>query len=108
MLNMNMITGCNISKEAWCDVELSNISWTSDGRDLVLTFNMHENKIGRLLCSWAHSTCINITSGKNEGGFPMTSDVNFKEIDNKGWEVHFNFAHRGDIEISCNEISLEL
>ncbi len=107
MLNMNSKIGLEVAKESWCDVRLRNLSWGGEGRDLVLTFLMHENRIGKLTCSWAHTINIGLVSGKNVGGYPLTFDAKINEIGNDEWEVLFDFANRGVVELKCNELTLE-
>lgn len=104
---MNSISGIEVARETWCDVRLVDISWGSEGRDIILTFLMHENRIGKLTCSWAHSNNINLSSGVNEGGYPLTFEAKIEEGRDKGWEVMFDFSGRGVVELECNEILLE-
>ena len=104
---MKKITGKNVAKESWCDVRLTNILWVNQGRDLALTFSMHQDEIVKLTCTWLHTINITLVSGNNEGGYPMTFDTKIQETDNNGWDVLFNFAHRGFVGFKCNELSLE-
>ncbi len=104
---MNSKVGIDVAKESWCDVSLANISWGSEGRDLALTFHMHQNKTGKLTCTWAHSLNIGLVSGNNEGGYPLVFEATIKEDVSNGWQVTFNFASRGVVEFKCSEITLE-
>ncbi len=104
---MNSKSGLEVAKESWCDVRLVDISWGSEGRDLILSFLLHENKIGELTCTWAHSNKITLISGINEGGYPLTFDAKIKKISDNEWEVLFDFAGRGVVELKCNELILE-
>jgi hypothetical protein len=104
---MNSISGIDVASESWCDVKLVDISWGCEGRDLVLTFEMHENKKGKLTCSWAHSQNINLVSGKNEGGYPLTYRASIDKDGANGWQVVFDFAGRGVVELKCNDLILE-
>ena len=104
---MSSKSGLEVARESWCDVRLTDISWGSEGRDLILTFLMHENRIGKLTCTWAHSNNISLLSGVNEGGYPLTFDAKIEEGGGNRWEVLFDFAGRGVVELKCNEILLE-
>ncbi|MBN4055202.1 hypothetical protein JYU12_00500 [bacterium AH-315-K03] len=104
---MNSKKSIEVARESWCDVRLVDISWGSEGRDLILTFLMHENKIGELTCTWAHSNSISLVGGINEGGYPLTYDAKIDKNNGNGWEVVFDFAGRGVVELKCNELILE-
>ncbi len=105
---MNSISGVAVASESWCDVKLADISWCSDGRDLVLTFDMRDNKKGKLTCTWAHAQNINLVSGKNEGGFPLSYGASMVKDGANGWLAVFDFAGRGVVELKCNDLILEL
>jgi hypothetical protein len=107
-MNMNMKHGMEVANESWCDVRLDNLSWCNEGRDLKLTFFMHEGKTGKLTCTWAHTINISLISGNNEGGYLLTFDATINETNNNCWEVSFDFASRGVVELKCNELTLEL
>ena len=104
---MNIKSGTEVANESWGDVRLSNISWGNEGRDIVLTFHMHQQRIGRLTGTWAHSLNIGLLSGNNEGGYPLTYEAKINEGEVNGWQVLFDFANRGLIEFKCNDLTLE-
>ncbi|WP_045857966.1 hypothetical protein [Teredinibacter purpureus] len=105
---MNIKTGVEVAGESWCDVNLESFTWGSGGRDVILTFLMHENQVGVLTCTWAHSIKFNLTSRINEGGLPLSWNAKIEENDVNGWALLFDFSDRGVVELICNEISLEL
>lgn len=104
---MEKLIGNEIAEISWCDVNLTEISWANDGRDLILKWNLHNSRKGVLKCTWAHSIVINLETNKNEGGVLLTFDAMFQQ-QSKGWEVVFDFASKGSIKFKCNELILEI
>jgi hypothetical protein len=49
---MEKLTGSEVAERSWCDVNLTKILWVKDGRDLILKWDLHNNKKGILKCSW--------------------------------------------------------
>jgi len=108
MKNKEILSGHDVAKSSWSDANLTGLKWENDGRDLILNWARNGKSIGVLKCTWARKLKINITMGENEGGYLLTWGANINSVSDTGWILSFDFASKGEIELTCNEIFLEI
>lgn len=100
-------------RSSWCDVTLLGMHWAEGGRDLVLTLELSgadtERKSAKrvLRCRWASNVRVNLSPRGAEGGPPMTWEGSTTRTLDRGWSVHFDFAHRGELSLACSELELK-
>jgi len=91
----------------WCDIELTEIAWLNDGRDLLFRWQCPNNIRRTLTCFWASAIKIDLISADNELGYPFTWYAEIRQSSTGEWKILFDFASKGDISLQCNELLLE-
>lgn len=101
---MEEINGIAVTKYPWSDASLIGLKWSNEGRNLIFNWMDGKNNSCTLTCTWACAIKIDICTAKNEGGYPLTWDIEFKQLVSEGWEMTIDFGNNGVIEVECNDI----
>lgn len=91
----------------WCDVYLSGISWSEDGRDLVLDFLMPpaRRKL-RLTCRWARGLRVTLDFSPDTMGFALSWDGQITRQEDGSRGVALDFGSAGQLSLVCDEVEL--
>lgn len=98
-----------ITETPWGDVQLHGLFWMAEGRDVAFRVQLpgKESEPDRLLvCRWAQELVVNLAFGVGTGGYPLTWDVTFTHEPDDTLFILFDFAHKGEVRLRCNEIEL--
>lgn len=91
----------------WADVELRNIGWDADGRDVVLRLRAPCSSDARVLvCRWAEALVVSLASPEGRGGYPLTWDATFARLADGKWSVLLDFASAGEVRLVCAEVEI--
>jgi len=97
---------------AWSDVELRGVAWVEEGRDVVFRVRLpgtgpapERERI--VICRWAEGLVLNVTIPSGVGGPPLTWNATFARRDDDRWSVNFDFAHAGEIRLTCAEVDVQ-
>lgn len=93
---------------AWADVELRNIRWEADGRDVVFGLRLPSTSGSRsLACRWAEGLVVNLASPAARGGSPLTWGATFAKLPDGRWSVLLDFASAGEVRLICAEVEIQ-
>jgi hypothetical protein len=87
----------------WGDVTLRGIRWRVEDAGMDLTIEGRGEYEFCLRCSWVSQVRSTLSFA---GGPALTWDVDFVRLPEGGWQVCFDFASRGELELTCGEIRL--
>ncbi len=87
-----------------CDIKLEKINWVEGGRDMEFTFITSNGGKCFFICTWASEVITALKTNPNEGGYPLTWDITFKQTEKQQWHIAFDFASVGMISLKCNDL----
>jgi hypothetical protein len=102
-----------VASLSWCDVALTGVTWSENGRDVILlllpaTPDREGLELRKMICKWTSELKMEISLGRLTGRYPMTWNVTFDRDSQNGWRVHFDFASNGMMSFRCSEIDIRL
>ena len=106
-----MSTEDTIKGILWGDLALLGLSWENGGRDVALRVLVpgpepDAQRERLVVFRWAAHLVVRLEFGEGCGGSPLTWDVSFEHTADGRWNVLFDFAHAGEVRLSCAEIEL--
>ncbi len=106
-----MATEDVIKSTPWGDVTLLALSWEQGGRDVALRVRLpgpgaEADRERLVLLRWAAALVVKLDFGEGRGGPPLTWDATFERSADGRWTALFDFAHAGEIRLSCADIKV--
>ena len=87
----------------WGDVTLRGIRWRVEDACMDLMIERPGERESCLRCSWVSEVRSTLSFA---AGPPLTWGADFVRLPGGGWRVRFDFASRGEFEITCDDLAL--
>ncbi len=98
-------TDAQIARMNWCDHTLRAISWTDDGRDLVLEFQVPPaDRRFRVTCRWVRGLRVTLEFPADTGGGALSWEGAAKRTADGAWNLAIDFASAGGISLECQDL----
>jgi hypothetical protein len=87
---------------SYSDYEIDQIKWIENNLEIQLSF---EDRIEKLMFIWASELNIDFKYGDYIGK-ALIFQIDFKKLENKGYEIIINASPMGFISFKCNSIQI--